>query len=56
MLKPEDALDFEKTARVALDVVTRITAEMALIAVAVAVAGVGVAFLLRRGEVPAPTA
>ena len=54
MLKPEDALDFEKTARVALDVVTRITAEMALISVAVAAAGVGVALLLRRGEVAAP--
>ena len=55
MLKPEDALDFEKTARVALDAVTRITGEMALISVAVAAAGVGVALLLRRGEVPAPS-
>jgi MFS family permease len=55
MLRPEDALDFEKTARVALDVVTRITAEMALISAAVAAAGVGVALLLRRGEVPAPS-
>ena len=56
MLKPEDALDFEKTARVALDAVTRITAEMALITVAVAVAGIGVALFLRRGEVPASQA
>jgi len=56
MLKPEDALDFEKTARVALDAVTKITAEMALISVAVATAAVGVALLLRRGEVPAPDA
>ena len=55
MLKPEDALDFEKTARVALDAVTQITTEMALISVAVATAAVGVALLLRRGEVPAPS-
>jgi len=55
MLKPEDALDFEKTARVALDAVTRITAEMALISVAVAAAGVGVALLLRRGDERAPS-
>jgi len=56
MLKPEDALDFEKTARVAFDVVTRITAEMALISVAVAATAIAIAFLLRRGEVPAPNA
>ena len=55
MLSPEDALDFEKTARVALDAVTRITGEMALIALAVAAAAIGVAFLLRRGDVPAPS-
>jgi MFS family permease len=54
MLRPEDALDMEKTARVALDAVTQITAEMALISVAVATVAVGVALLLRRGEVPAP--
>src|SRR5215471_7232581 len=52
MLSPDDALDFEKTANVALDVVTKVTSEMALIALAVAVAAVGVALLLRRGEVP----
>jgi hypothetical protein len=55
MLKPEDAMDMEKTARVALEAVTRITAEMALISVAVAAAAIGVALLLRRGEVPAPS-
>jgi MFS transporter, DHA2 family, triacylglyceride efflux pump len=52
MLSPDDTLDFEKTAKVALDVATRVTNEMALIALAVAVAAVGVALLLRRGEVP----
>jgi MFS family permease len=51
MLSPDDALDLEKTAKVALDVVTKVTSEMALIALAVAVAAVGVALLLRRGEV-----
>ena len=52
MISPDDALDLEKTANVALDVVTKVTSEMALIALAVAVAAVGVALLLRRGEVP----
>jgi MFS family permease len=51
MLSPDDALDLEKTAKVALGVVTKVTSEMALIALAVAVAAVGVALLLRRGEV-----
>jgi MFS family permease len=51
MLSPDDALDLEKTAKVALDVVTKVTSEMALIALALAVAAVGVALLLRRGEV-----
>jgi MFS family permease len=51
LIGPEDALDLEKTARVALDVVTRITGEIALIALAVAVVALGVAFLLRRGDV-----
>ena len=51
MLSPDDALDLEKTAKVALEVVTKVTSEMALIALAVAVAAVGVALLLRRGEV-----
>jgi MFS family permease len=50
LITPEDALDLEKTARVALDVVTRITGEIALIALAVAVAALGVAFFLRRGD------
>jgi MFS family permease len=52
LLSPDDALDLEKTARVALDAVTRITREMALISLAVAVAAVCVSFLLRRGDVP----
>jgi hypothetical protein len=50
MLSPDDALDLEKTARVALDAVTQITGEMALISLAVAAAAMGVAFLLRRGD------
>jgi MFS family permease len=53
MLRPEDALDLERTARVALDVVTRVADEIALIALAVAAAAVVVAFWLRRGDVPA---
>ncbi len=52
MIGPEDALDLEKTARVALEVVTRITGEIALIALAVSVMALGVALLLRRGDVP----
>ena len=51
LIGPEDALDLEKTARVALDVVTKISGEIALIALAIAAAAVGVAFLLRRGDV-----
>jgi hypothetical protein len=51
MITPEDALDLEKTARVALDVVTRITGEIALIALAVAVVALGVSTLLKRGDV-----
>jgi MFS family permease len=50
MIAPEDALDLEKTARVALEVVTKITAEIALIALAVAVVALGVAALLQRGD------
>jgi MFS family permease len=56
LIGPEDALDLEKTARVALDVVTKITGEIALIALAVAAVAIGVGFLLQRGDVvPAPT-
>ena len=51
LIGPEDALDLEKTARVALDVVTKISSEIALISLAVAVAALGVAFLLHRGDV-----
>ncbi|HET6957886.1 MAG TPA: MFS transporter [Vicinamibacterales bacterium] len=50
MLGSEDALDLEKTARVALEVVTKITGEIALIALAVTVMALGVAMLLRRGD------
>ena len=55
MLRPEDALDLEKTARVALDAVTQVTGEIALIALIVAAAAIGVAILLGRGDVPAPS-
>ena len=55
MLRPEDALDLDKTARVALEAVTRVTGEIALIALAVAAAAIGVAFVLRRGDLPAPS-
>jgi len=41
LISPEDALDLEKTARVALDVVAKITGEMALISLAVAGVAVG---------------
>jgi MFS family permease len=50
LLRPEDALDLEKTAHVALDAVTRITGEMALIALAVAATAALLALLLRRGD------
>ena len=50
MLGPDDALDLEKTARVALDVVTKITSEIALISLAVAAMALGVALLLQRGD------
>jgi MFS transporter, DHA2 family, triacylglyceride efflux pump len=56
MISPEDALDMEKTARVALDVVTRITSEMALISLTVAGMAVAVALLLRRGDVDVTSA
>jgi MFS family permease len=52
MLGPDDALDLEKTARVALEVVTKITSEIALISLAVTVMALGVALLLRRGDLP----
>jgi MFS family permease len=51
LLNPDDALDLEKTARVALDAVTKITSEMALISLVVAATAVGVALLLRDGDV-----
>src|SRR5262245_29479377 len=54
MLRPEDALDLERTARVALDAVTKVTDEIALIALAVAAGAVGIAFLLQSGDVRAP--
>ena len=51
LLSPDDALDLEKTARVALDVVTKITSEMALISLAIAAVAVGAALFLRSGDV-----
>ena len=51
MLSSDDALDLEKTARVALDVVTRVTGEIALIAVAVAAAALAIACWLRRRDI-----
>ena len=51
LLNPDDALDLEKTARVALDAVTKITSEMALISLAVAATAVGVALLLRDRDI-----
>ena len=51
MLAPEDALDFEKMAKVTLSVVTKISNEMALISLAVAAIAAGAALLLRRGDV-----
>ncbi len=51
LLNPDDALDLEKTARVALDAVTKITSEMALISLVVAAAAVGVALLLRDRDI-----
>src|SRR5262245_5430878 len=53
MLRPEDALNLERTARVALEAVTKVTDEIALIALAVAAGAVGIAFLLQRSDVPA---
>lgn len=50
MMNPEDALDFEKTARVALDAVTKITSEIAWIALAVTLAAAAMAMLLRRSD------
>jgi hypothetical protein len=54
LLRPEDALDLERTARVALDVVTAITGEIALIALGVTVVAAAVASLLRHGDVYHP--
>jgi MFS family permease len=56
MLRPEDALDLDKTARVALEAVTRITDEIALIALVVAVAAIGIALLLHKDDLPEPAA
>ena len=54
LLSPDDTLDLEKTAEVALDVVTTISGEIALIALAVAVAALAIALLLGRGDAPMP--
>jgi MFS family permease len=50
MLSSDDASDLAKTAQVALDVVTRVTGEIALIAVAVAAAALAIAFWLRSRD------
>ena len=50
MLSPDDAMDLDKTARVALDAVTRVTSEIALVSLAVIAATVCVAVVLRRGD------
>jgi hypothetical protein len=55
MLRPEDALDLEKTARVALEVVTKITSEIALISLAVAAVALAVALVLRPNDVLSPS-
>jgi hypothetical protein len=52
MLAPEDALDLDKTARVALEAVTKVTSELALVSLAVIVASACVAVLLRRADAP----
>jgi MFS family permease len=52
LLRPEDALDLEKTANVALEAVTRVTSEIALISMGVAAAALATAFLLKRGDLP----
>jgi hypothetical protein len=54
LIRPEDALDLEKTAQVALDVVTTITGEIALIALGVAAVALAIALFLRRGDADAP--
>ena len=54
MLRPEDALDLDKTVRVALAAVTKMNSEMALIALAVAASAAGFALLLRKGDCPFP--
>lgn len=55
MLAPEDVFDFEKMAIISLEVVTRVTGEMALISVVVAAAALAAAFLLGRRDAPLPT-
>jgi MFS transporter, DHA2 family, triacylglyceride efflux pump len=52
LLRPEDAMDLEKTAQVALEAVTRVTSEISLIALAVAATATAVALLLRKADVP----
>jgi hypothetical protein len=54
MLRPEDALDLDKTVRVALAAVTKMNSEMALIALAVAASAAAFALLLRKGDCPFP--
>ena len=55
LLRPEDAMDLEKTAGVALEAVTRVTGEIALIALVVAAAAIAVALVLRQADLPEPS-
>jgi len=55
LLRPEDAMDLEKTASVALEAVTRVTGEIALIALVVAAAAIAVALVLRKADLPEPS-
>jgi hypothetical protein len=52
LLRPEDAMDLEKTAQVALEAVTKVTSEISLIALVVAATAMAVAWLLRKADVP----
>ena len=55
LLRPEDAMDLDKTVQVALEAVTRVTGEIALIALVVAAAAIAVALVLRQADLPEPS-
>jgi hypothetical protein len=54
LLGPDEGWELEKSGWVALEVVTKITSEIALISLAVTVVALGAALLLRRGDLPSP--